>query len=146
MAGIDNNISIISITESRVIKLLQGHTKDVIEMAATSSNPTLLLSLSKDGSVKLWDVVEEKVLSSVATDGGNCLAIKEDGSGFVVGTTRGRLFSYSIGSSGIVEDSKHELKMQNGSHSEAIDCMVSIKFCFYFTCDVCCASLSIEAT
>lgn len=72
VAGTDNNVSIISVVESRVIKLLKGHTKEVIELAAGAEKPGLLLSLSKDGNIRLWDVASEKELSSIQTDA-SCL-------------------------------------------------------------------------
>lgn len=45
-----------------------GHTKEVIELAAGRDAPRLLLSLSKDGNLRLWDVPTEACLSSLQTD------------------------------------------------------------------------------
>jgi len=129
VSGADTSISVISVVEARVIKLLKGHVKEVICLDAVRSKPSLLLSLSKEGNLRLWDVGEETCISSIATDAA-CAALALDGESLVIGTSRGRLYRYSIGNSGsgeglkIMEDSKQELKSSGGSHSECIDCVV----------------------
>lgn len=45
-----------------------GHTKEVIELAACAQQPALLLSLAKDGNVRLWDVPSEACLSTLQTE------------------------------------------------------------------------------
>lgn len=129
VSGIDTAISVISVVEARVIKLLKGHTKEVICMDAVQSKPNLLLSLSKEGNLRLWDVEKETCLSSIATDAA-CAALALDGETLVIGTSRGRLYRYVLatgdaGAVSIVEGSKEELKSSSGSHSECIDCLVS---------------------
>lgn len=58
----------ISVVEARVIRLLRGHAREVVELAATAAAPRLLLSLSRDGNLRLWDVPSETCLSSLQTD------------------------------------------------------------------------------
>ena len=59
----------ISVVEGRVTHLLQGHTREVAELAAAGAGaPRLLLSLSRDGNLRLWDVPTETCLSSIQTD------------------------------------------------------------------------------
>ena len=59
----------ISVVEGRVTHLLQGHTREVAELAAAGAGaPRLLLSLSRDGNLRLWDVPTETCLSSMQTD------------------------------------------------------------------------------
>ena len=63
---------VISVVEARVVKLLQGHTKEVAELAAVPAAPRLLASLSRDGNLRLWDLPSETCLASLQTDG-TCL-------------------------------------------------------------------------
>lgn len=129
VSGPDPAISIISVVEACVVKLLKGHVKDVVDLSSAASKSNLLLSLSRDGNLRLWDVKTEVCLSSVTSDA-TCAALAPDGGSLVVGTSRGRLFSYRIGENGagatvIIEDSKTEMKVASGAgHSEAIDCLV----------------------
>jgi WD40 repeat protein len=128
VSGADTNISVISVVEARVVKLLQGHSKEVVELAAAPAEPHLLLSLSKDGNVRLWDVPEEACLASINTDA-TAVALAPDGASFVAGNAQGRLHRYAIeaavdGRCSIAAGSKTEMKPAGGSHSEPIDCIV----------------------
>lgn len=58
----------ISVVEACITRLLRGHTKEVVDLAATAAAPRLLLSLSRDGNLRLWDVPSETCLSSLQTD------------------------------------------------------------------------------
>lgn len=60
--------AVISVVEACVTRLLRGHTKEVVDLAATAAAPRLLLSLSRDGNLRLWDVPSETCLSSLQTD------------------------------------------------------------------------------
>ena len=40
----------------------------MVELAACPARPRLLLSLGRDGNVRLWDVPSEACLSTLATD------------------------------------------------------------------------------
>ena len=127
VAGADPAISIVSVVEAAVIKLLRGHTKDVVDLAATPEHPKLLVSLSRDGNLRLWDVPSEACLASINTEA-TCIALAPDGQSVVVGTSRGRIFRYPIVASEgevltIVESSKGEVIVKGGGHSEAIDCL-----------------------
>lgn len=189
------------------MRLLCGHKREVLELAAVPAAPRLLLSLSRDGNLRLWDVPSETCLSSKQTDatcivsGGwlrhvweaaqHCLALKGEGQGLVpelaglllaawrsaswmvgpacvqalapdaaslvTGNSKGRLHAYAISATGsaaeaaaapaaagtaaaeaaaaagapvqqvsIDEGSRRELKCQGSSHSDALDCLVSL--------------------
>lgn len=60
--------AVISVVEARVVRLLCGHKREVLELAAVPAAPRLLLSLSRDGNLRLWDVPSETCLSSIHTD------------------------------------------------------------------------------
>ena len=102
-----------------------------MDLATTASEPTLLLSLSKDGNIRLWDVVEETCLASITTSDATSIALSPDGRSIAVGTSRGRIMRYTIteggdnGSLTILDSSKEEFKPQNGGggHSESVDCI-----------------------
>ena len=131
VAGGDLTISIISVVEAAVVKLLKGHTKDVMDLATTANEPELLLSLSRDGNIRLWNVVKETCLTSITTSDATSIALSPNGRSIAVGTSRGRIVLYTItedgqeGSLTISESSKEELKPQSGAtgHSESIDCL-----------------------
>ena len=60
--------AVISVVEARVTRLLRGHTQEVVELAAVAAAPRLLLSLSRDGNLRLWDVPSETCLSNLQVD------------------------------------------------------------------------------
>lgn len=66
--------AVISVAEARVVKLLRGHTSEVVELcAAGAAAPRLLASLSRDGNLRLWDVAAEACLSSMQLPEASCL-------------------------------------------------------------------------
>lgn len=135
VSGEDGMISIISVVEARVIKLLKGHARGVADVTASAaSRPELLASLSKDGKILLWDVVSEECLSSITMSDATCLTLKPDGDGIVCGTSRGRLVQCDIDESaeGKLQFNEHgRTQLQPASsagssssyHSEAVDCV-----------------------
>ncbi|KAL4431235.1 hypothetical protein ABPG75_006491 [Micractinium tetrahymenae] len=95
VAGADPNISVISVVEARVVRLLRGHTREMVELAAAPAAPRLLLSLSRDGNLRLWDVPSEACLSSLQTEA-TCIAMAPDARSVLLGTSRGKLQQYDI--------------------------------------------------
>lgn len=141
VSGSDHTISIISVVESRVIKQLTGHKKEVMEISAPTTkigrHPGLLASLSRDGEIKLWNVhskSENEHYTLQNTDASSIALLHDEDdearSYLVVGTTRGRVFKYAILSGEdtkyAILDSREELKSEAGGHGEAIDCMRSL--------------------
>jgi WD40 repeat protein len=55
-------ISLWSINTGKVVRTLDGHEAGTYSVAF-SGDESLLASLGNDGSVKIWDVVEEKVVA-----------------------------------------------------------------------------------
>ncbi|KAI7839041.1 hypothetical protein COHA_007183 [Chlorella ohadii] len=97
VAGEDPNISVISVAEARVTKLLRGHSSEVVELsAAEAAAPRLLASLSRDGNLRLWDVPAEACLSSLQLPDAGCMAMAPDGRSLLVGTRKGQLVKYKI--------------------------------------------------
>lgn len=62
VGGEDKAIQIISVAESRVVAVLRGHKAEVVALASASQQPGLLVSLSTDGDVRIWDIIEETCL------------------------------------------------------------------------------------
>eukprot|EP00887_Chlorella_sp_A99_P005555 scaffold1.g5555.t1 len=95
VGGADAAVSVISVAEARVVRLLRGHSKEVAELAACTARPALLLSLARDGELRLWHVPSETCLSSLQTDA-TAIAMSPDGCCFVTGNAKGRLHRYDI--------------------------------------------------
>lgn len=126
VAGSDPTISIISVVEAAVVKLLQGHSKDVIDLSAAPAHPNLLVSLSKDGNIRLWNVPEETCISSCTVNDAVSVALSPDASSIMVGTSRGRIMRYTITTTTttVDEGSREEFKTQGGiGHTDPIDCL-----------------------
>jgi len=69
VAGSDKAIQVISVAESAAIALLKGrHDSDVVDLSSAPEVPGLLLSMSKDGHVCIWDAPSETCLASVRTN------------------------------------------------------------------------------
>lgn len=136
VAGADHNISLISIVEARVVSLFKGHSKTVIDLAAPSDCPGLLVSLSIDGNIRLWHASREECTASYSSDALS-LAVSPDGSHVVTGGKKGALHMYQIPdecrdpmpSNGLEAQTSAERELLNmecsssGKHTEGIDCM-----------------------
>ncbi|EFN59527.1 expressed protein [Chlorella variabilis] len=135
-AGWSEHPAVISVVEARVVRLLRGHAREVVELAAVPAAPRLLLSLSRDGNLRLWDVPSETCLSSLQTDA-SCVAMAPDAASVVMGNSKGRLQQFDIvaaaagseaantgGQQPIIDEgSRQELRCQGSCHSDTIDCM-----------------------
>lgn len=134
VSGTDPAISIISVVESKVVKLLKGHTVDVVDMSAALAPPrsNALVSLSRDGNVRLWDVVSGNFTSSFTVDGASAIAITCHGDVLAIGTAHGHVYLYDVttadnGVCSIDESMKRRLERKGGKlHSHGIDCLVSV--------------------
>ncbi len=52
----DGSVLILSMHESRIIGILHGHTGAVMHVRSCPRHPSLLLSASKDGTARLWNL------------------------------------------------------------------------------------------
>ncbi|KAG2189043.1 hypothetical protein INT44_004185 [Umbelopsis vinacea] len=62
-AGADSKIHILSLANSEERAILSGHSKTITDLQSHPQNDRHILSTSKDGTVRLWDVEEEKCLA-----------------------------------------------------------------------------------
>mmetsp|Transcript_21529 Transcript_21529/g.47227 ORF Transcript_21529/g.47227 Transcript_21529/m.47227 type:complete len:395 (-) Transcript_21529:329-1513(-) len=95
VAGRDNCVSVISVVSSRVIALLKGHTKPVVDLCACAAKPGLVASVSKDGTVRVWDYLQERCVRVLEADA-TCAAFRPDGSGLVTGNSAGQLHFWAL--------------------------------------------------
>jgi hypothetical protein len=96
-AGADANVSIISLAEAAVVRLLRGHGAEVLDLAAApAAAPALLLSLDRGGGARLWDAAGAACLGEVAERGATAAALAPDASHFVLAAGRGRLVRYDL--------------------------------------------------
>eukprot|EP00884_Botryococcus_braunii_P000628 jgi/Botrbrau1/10566/Bobra.0343s0014.1 len=78
VAGKDYNISVISVLESRVLYLLKGHDREVVQLAGVPSRPCSVVSLAKGGNLRVWHVLSEACVASYSSDV-TCLAVHLEG-------------------------------------------------------------------
>ncbi|KAK9857210.1 hypothetical protein WJX84_002581 [Apatococcus fuscideae] len=123
VAGADANISVISVVDAQVVRLLKGHRKEVLDLAACASIPGLLASLSRDGTARLWDVPSETCILSHSTDS-NCLALDPGGKLLALGGRKGCVHLFSV-PEGKAQASLQKLpsKLQSACLTETMDCL-----------------------
>mmetsp|Transcript_4246 Transcript_4246/g.7218 ORF Transcript_4246/g.7218 Transcript_4246/m.7218 type:complete len:389 (-) Transcript_4246:20-1186(-) len=95
IAGKDNCVSVISVVSSRVIAMLKGHTKSIVDLSACAARPGLVASVSKDGTVRVWDYANEACVRIMEADA-TCASFRPDGSGIVTGNSAGQLHFWEI--------------------------------------------------
>ncbi|ORX61578.1 WD40 repeat-like protein [Hesseltinella vesiculosa] len=88
VAGEDTNIHILSIAKSKEVSVLKGHSKRIIDIHAHPHNDKHIVSVSKDGTVCLWDVPNERCLVVFQVDC-NVICFHPDGKRFISGSSKG---------------------------------------------------------
>jgi WD40 repeat protein len=58
LGGEDTLIHVISIKRTKTISVLEGHKDSIVALSCTPKYPDLLLSASKDSTVRLWKLHE----------------------------------------------------------------------------------------
>ncbi|ORY98798.1 WD40-repeat-containing domain protein [Syncephalastrum racemosum] len=94
-AGTDGNIHLVSIAYSEEIKILQGHTKTIHDLQTHPRSDRYILSTSKDGTVRLWDVDLAKCLVIFEADA-TVTCFYTSGDKFISGGPRGELREWTI--------------------------------------------------
>ncbi|OAD71878.1 hypothetical protein PHYBLDRAFT_80559 [Phycomyces blakesleeanus NRRL 1555(-)] len=93
--GSDRKIHIISLANSEEICILEGHTKTIVDIQAHPKNDKHILSTSKDGTMRLWDVDTKKCLVLFEAES-TIACFHPSGTKFVSGGSRGELREWQI--------------------------------------------------
>ncbi|KAI9360257.1 WD40-repeat-containing domain protein [Pilaira anomala] len=127
--GADGLIHIISVANSEEIKILEGHQKRIYDIQSHPQSDNIILSTSKDGTIRLWDVDEGKCIAIFEAEA-TVTCFHPAGEKFVSGNSRGELRVWKIPSTTetmddepiIIEkkDSRPVKKMHGDSY---IDCI-----------------------
>ncbi|KAK4510503.1 rRNA accumulation- protein [Mucor velutinosus] len=131
-AGADAMIHVLSLANSEEIILLTGHTSTVSDLQSHPLNDHYMLSTSKDGTARLWDLRQERCL--VVFEANAALSIScfhPSGTTFITGSEHGDIYEWtipsldnSISNDSPVRVSKQEARIFNKLHgSKYMDCI-----------------------
>ncbi|WZN64160.1 WD_REPEATS_REGION domain-containing protein [Chloropicon roscoffensis] len=132
------DVLVISVVEAAVTKKLVGHAKPVTHVASSAARPGRLLTLSRDGTARLWSVSEERCLAVFEVGAAtSSIAWSPSGGWFVAGTSSGALQQWFVPESleegqqeayvkKVAGESFRKLQQEGGAglHREEIDCVV----------------------
>ncbi|KAF7726033.1 hypothetical protein EC973_009098 [Apophysomyces ossiformis] len=127
-AGADGLIHLVSLANSQEIDILYGHTKPVLDLQGHPYSDSYILSTSKDGSIRLWDVDARKCLVVFEADA-SVACFHPSGTKFVSGTARGELREWRIPDLAVADTepvtiSKRESRLLKKMHGDNyIDCI-----------------------
>ncbi|KAI8335574.1 WD40-repeat-containing domain protein [Chlamydoabsidia padenii] len=93
--GIDGHVHILSITKSKEVAVLKGHTKPIIDLQRHPRNDKYILSISKDGTIRLWDMEKQQCMI-VYEYQCNVACFHPSGNTFITGTANGELREWNI--------------------------------------------------
>ncbi|CDS08154.1 hypothetical protein LRAMOSA02102 [Lichtheimia ramosa] len=94
-AGTDTQIHIISLALSQEMVILEGHAKTIHDLQPHPQRDNYVLSTSKDGTMRLWDVDKKKCLVIFEADA-TVTCFSPSGNTFISGTSRGELRQWTI--------------------------------------------------
>ncbi|KAL1934388.1 hypothetical protein VTP01DRAFT_6570 [Rhizomucor pusillus] len=94
-AGADGLIHIVSLANSQEIDILAGHTKSINDLQTHPFSDNYILSTSRDGTIRLWDVDARKCLVIFEADA-TVTCFHPDGEKFISGNSRGELREWKI--------------------------------------------------
>ncbi|ORZ13169.1 WD40-repeat-containing domain protein [Absidia repens] len=93
--GGDGDIHIISVSQSKEIAVLKGHTKRILDIQSHPQNDNNILSVSKDGTVRLWDLKTHRCIVMFDYDC-NVACFHPSGKTFITGTAKGEFRDWTI--------------------------------------------------
>jgi len=96
VSGEDPNISIISLSETRVVSLLEGHQAPVLSLASAKKNKDLLASLDKDGKIILWSLKELQQFAKAQVKDATAIELSSTAEELYIGTRHGTVWKCSI--------------------------------------------------
>ncbi|KAK3240882.1 hypothetical protein CYMTET_49314 [Cymbomonas tetramitiformis] len=142
VGGKDKCISVISSVKNRVISLLKGHDKAISTIAACAARPDLLLTSSKDGTMRVWDWEQEKCLTVFEANTVTAVAFDLDGTAVITGHSNGSLRLWdlplkempgakrkretayeSVAARVSMREASRLLQLAENGHERAVDCL-----------------------
>ncbi|KAI8068017.1 WD40-repeat-containing domain protein [Gongronella butleri] len=94
-AGADTNIHVVSLARSKEMAVLEGHTKRIHDIQSHPMNDQHILSASKDGTVRLWDIKAKKCLVIFQIEC-NVVCFDPSGKRFISGSSKGELREWTL--------------------------------------------------
>ncbi|GJJ78079.1 polycomb protein EED [Entomortierella parvispora] len=129
-AGTDKIIHILSLARSKELIRLTGHNHTITDIQAHPNEDNYLLSASKDGSVRMWNIVTGKCLfifeikASVV-----CFNPRTEGRTFLTGGYNGEIREWTIPTTEaepvepVVVNTSDSRVLQSNLHAARIDCI-----------------------
>ncbi|SAM01430.1 hypothetical protein [Absidia glauca] len=93
--GADNGIHILSMTQSKETAILKGHSKPILDIQKHPQDDKYILSVSKDGFMRLWDVEQGRCMIMFEYQC-NVACFHPSGNTFITGTVNGELREWTI--------------------------------------------------
>ncbi|RCH87616.1 hypothetical protein CU097_008960 [Rhizopus azygosporus] len=127
-AGADSLIHILSLANSQEVKVLEGHKKTILDLQSHPQNDNIILSTSKDGTLRLWDIDASACLAIFECDA-TASCFHPSGTKFITGNSRGELREWEIPTATGMEDEpititkKHSRLLKKMHGDNYIDCI-----------------------
>ncbi|KAI8369384.1 WD40-repeat-containing domain protein [Radiomyces spectabilis] len=118
-AGADASIHIISLANSQEIDVLHGHSKMIHDLQSNPRNDDHILSTSKDGTIRLWDVNTRRCLVIFEADA-TVACFHPSGTKFISGGARGELREWTIPAHMAAQDMDEEPLTVEKRHSRLL--------------------------
>ncbi|KAI7865053.1 WD40-repeat-containing domain protein [Mucor mucedo] len=115
VGGTDGLVRIISVANSEEISILKGHTKLIYDVQSHPQSDNIILSTSKDGTVRLWDVDQSKCIAIFEADA-TVTCFNPSGESFVSGNARGEIRVWNVPSTTETMDDEPITVQKKDSH------------------------------
>ncbi|KAF9335370.1 hypothetical protein BG006_000240 [Podila minutissima] len=129
-AGTDKLIHILSLARSKELVRLGGHTHTITDIQAHPTRDECLLSASKDGTVRMWNILTGKCLMIFEIKASvTCFNPNSDGQTFLTGGYNGEIREWTMPTlesdpeEPIVVLANDSRVLQSGLHTARIDCI-----------------------
>ncbi|SAM05553.1 hypothetical protein [Absidia glauca] len=93
--GADGDIHILSVALSKEIAILKGHTKQIIDIKTNPHDQNHILSVSKDGTIRLWNTEKRRCMVVFQYDC-SVVCFSPSGETFITGTSKGELREWKL--------------------------------------------------
>ncbi|KAK9760287.1 hypothetical protein K7432_015862 [Basidiobolus ranarum] len=126
MAGQDTHIHIVSVACSKEVRKLQGHAGPITDLQVSPKDDRHILSASRDGTVRLWDV-DSEICLHIYNIKASVVCFDPTGTTFLTGGYTGDIREWSIPDLTLIQPqySSHSILKMYGNKLQAgrIDCM-----------------------